>query len=64
MTTQETKFLSLIGCPSRATSGVNERNGDVTPIGRTLELPDLLQERIEHLVVVFGGENVRLEGHF
>jgi hypothetical protein len=29
----------------------------------TLELSDLLQERIEHLVVVFGGKNVRLEPH-
>lgn len=30
----------------------------------TLELSDLLQERIEHLVVVFGGKKVRLEPHF
>jgi len=33
-------------------------------LARLLELLDLLQERIEHLVVVFGGENVGLESHF
>lgn len=39
-------------------------NRDVTPIDWRLEFLDLLQERIEHLVVVFGGKKVRQEKHF
>jgi hypothetical protein len=31
---------------------------------KALKPSDLLQHRIEHLVVVFGGEKVRLESHF
>jgi hypothetical protein len=40
------------------------RDAMLPTLARVLELLDLLQEGIEHLVVVFAGENVRLESHF
>ena len=52
------------GKPTAYRDSSTRRDAMLRKLARVLELLDLLQEGIEHLVVVFAGENVRLESHF